>query len=309
MPLVSVVIPTRNRPDLVVRAVGTVLNQSMRDLEVIVVIDGADAETQAALATIDDERLRIISHSSNRGAGAARDTGVEAACGTWIALLDDDDEWLPGKLAAQLSAAPAEPAILMTLSHVYGAAGEFVRPAQVYDERTPVDEWLFDRRTWTRGGESFLQCSSLIMPITLFEHVRFSDMKQHDDWELVLRAVKQHGYRLVTVSQPLVIYHVPEVRSSLSRTHTWRESINWALSLRDILTRRAMSGFLLTVVAQIAASFGHREAFLPLLNAARQYGDPSAKQLFAFAFFFASPAKLRHKLRAMMQAERIGRPV
>jgi glycosyltransferase involved in cell wall biosynthesis len=304
MPLVSVVIPTFGRPELVRRAVMTVLSQTLRDLEVIVVVDGPDAETQATLAAILDERVRFIVHPVNRGSGAARDTGADAASAPWIAMLDDDDEWLPGKLAAQLAAAPSEPAVLMTLSRVVGATSKFVRPGQVYDERIPVDEWLFDRRTWTKGGESFLQCSSLMMPRALFGLLRFAEMKQHDDWEFVLRAVKQHGYRLVTVPEPLVIYHVPEVRASLSRTHTWRRSIVWALGLRGILTPRALSGFLLTVAAQIAASFGQREAFGMLLAAARRYGAPTPKQLFAFAYFYVSPAGMRRKLRAVMQAER-----
>jgi glycosyltransferase involved in cell wall biosynthesis len=304
MPLVSVVIPTLGRPALVERAVRTALAQTMSDLEVIVVVDGDDPDTCATLAALADERLRVINHPHNRGAGAARDTGAAAAAGTWIALLDDDDEWLPGKLAAQLAAAPQEPAVLMTLSRVVSATGAFVRPAEPYREDIPVDEWLFDRRSWTRGGQSFLQCSSLMMPRALFGLLRFADMKQHDDWEFVLRAVKQHGYRLVTVGEPLVIYHVPEARASLSRTHTWRRSIRWALSLRAILTPRAMSGFLLTVAAQMAASFGQRDGFGPLFAAARRFGAPSARQIFAFAYFYASPVALRRKVRALMQAER-----
>lgn len=276
----------------------------MGDLEVIVVIDGDDPATRSELAAIGDPRLRVISHPENRGAGAARDTGAAAATGNWIALLDDDDEWLPEKLAAQLAAAPEEPAVLMTLSRVVSKAGTFLRPGEAYDERIPLDEWLFDRRTWTKGGQSFLQCSSLMMPRALFGLIRFADMKQHDDWEFVLRAVKQYGHRLVTVPEPLVVYYVPEARASLSRTHTWRRSIIWALSLRAILTRRAMSGFFLTVSAQIAASFGQREGFGPLFAAARRYGAPTPKQLFAFLFFCASPVNLRRKLRALMQAER-----
>ena len=304
MPLVSVVIPTFGRPDLMRRAVQTALSQTVRDIEVIVVIDGDDPATRAELASIRDDRLRISSHPTQQGAGAARDRGAAEATSDWVALLDDDDEWLPGKLAAQLAAVPAEPAVLMTLSRVVSATAAFIRPGEAYDESIPVDEWLFDRRTWTRGGESFLQCSSLMMPRALFGLIRFADMQQHDDWEFVLRAVKQHGYRLITVAEPLVIYHMPELRASLSRTHTWDRSILWAVNLRPIMTRRAMSGFLLTVAAQMAASFGHRDGFGPLFRAAWRYGAPTPKQLFAFAYFFASPVRLRKRLRAVLQAER-----
>jgi glycosyltransferase involved in cell wall biosynthesis len=303
MPLVSVVIPTFGRPELVCRAVAGVLAQTVAKLEVIVVIDGDDPATRSALAALKDDRLRVISHDGKRGAGQARDTGADAARGEWVAFLDDDDEWLPGKLAAQLAAAPAEPAILMTLSRVVSAAGVFVRPAEIYDNRMPVDEWLFDRRTWTKGGESFLQTSSLMMPKALFALARFTDTKQHEEWELVIRAVKQHGYRLVTADEPLVVYYVPETRKSLSRTYTWQQSIIWAVGMRAVMTRRAFSGFCLTVVAQMAATNGKRAAFGPLLWNAFRYGAPTAKQLFAFAFFFLSPQDIRHRLRAWMQAE------
>jgi glycosyltransferase involved in cell wall biosynthesis len=304
MPLVSAVIPTFGRPDLVRRAVDTVLAQTMRDLEVIVVIDGDDPATRAVLATVNDKRLKLIVHPEKRGAGFARDAGADAAAGSWVAFLDDDDEWLPGKLAAQIAVAPEEPAVVMTLSRLVSASGEIVRPTVIYDGSVPVDEWLFDRRTWTRGGEGFLQCSSLMVPKTLFALTRFADTKQHDDWELVIRAVKQHGYPLVTVAEPLVVYHVPEARQSLSRTHTWRKSIVWALSMRTLLTPRAFSGFCLIGATQIAASTGRREAFKPLFAAARRYGAPTMKQLFAFVYICLMPSGLRSKLRGWMQGER-----
>lgn len=304
MPLVSAVIPTFGRPELVRRAVDTVLAQTMRDLEVIVVIDGDDPASRSALSSVRDDRLRVISLPEQRGAGAARDAGTDAASGIWVAFLDDDDEWLPDKLAAQLAAAPAEPAIIMTLSRLVSASGEIIRPTAIYDGSVPIDEWLFDRRTWTKGGEGFLQSSSLMVPKALFTRTRFADTKQHDDWELVIRAVKQHGHQLITVNRPLVIYHVPEVRNSLSRTHTWRKSILWALNMRSLLTRRAFSGFCLIVAAQIAISSGDRTAFGPLLAAARRHGAPTAKQLFAFAYFFLSSPRLRAKIRAWMQGER-----
>lgn len=303
MPLVSAVIPTFARPELVRRAVATVLAQTIRDLEVIVVIDGDDPATRSVLAAVRDDRLRVIGYPEKRGAGRARDAGADLAAGQWVAFLDDDDEWLPGKLAAQLAAAPADPAIIMTLSRVVSATADFIRPAEIYDERVPVDEWLFDRRTWTRGGESFLQTSSIMAPKALFGLTRFSDTKQHEEWELVIRAVKEHGYRLVTVDQPLVIHHLPENRQSLSRTYTWRQSIRWALGMRAILTPRALSGFLLTVVAQMAATNGRRGAYGHLLASALRHGAPTAKQLFAFGYFFVSPVHFRHRIRAWMQAD------
>ena len=104
-PTVSVVIPTRNRPDLVVRAVRSALEQTFGDLEVVVIMDGPDAATKAALAKIHDIRLRSLELPLSLGGAAARNAGVRAATGEWIAFLDDDDEWLAGKLARQLEVA------------------------------------------------------------------------------------------------------------------------------------------------------------------------------------------------------------
>src|SRR5579862_6769377 len=102
---VSAVIPTRNRPHLVTRAVQSALDQTYADIEVIVVVDGPDPATEDALAQFDDKRLRLIVLPEPVGAARARNVGVEAAWGDWIALLDDDDEWLPEKTRAQMQAA------------------------------------------------------------------------------------------------------------------------------------------------------------------------------------------------------------
>src|ERR1017187_5273729 len=105
MPLVSVVVPTVRRMTLVVRAINSVLAQTMGDLEVIVVVDGPDPETSAALALIPDRRLRVIHNEISLGPGNARNMGGGVARGFWIAFLNDDDECLPQKLERQLAAA------------------------------------------------------------------------------------------------------------------------------------------------------------------------------------------------------------
>src|SRR5262245_38635866 len=108
-PDVSVVIPTLSRPALVTRAVRSALAQTVKAIEVIVVIDGPDEATRAALDTIADARLRVIALPQRGGAPNARNAGVEAARAPWTALLDDDDEWLPHKLATQLDLATRAP--------------------------------------------------------------------------------------------------------------------------------------------------------------------------------------------------------
>ena len=93
MALVSTVIPTYRRPDLVKRAVQSVLAQTYKAIEVVVVIDGVDDGTRAVIDNLNDPRTRVIETGINRGPAEARNIGVLAAAGSYIALLDDDDEW------------------------------------------------------------------------------------------------------------------------------------------------------------------------------------------------------------------------
>jgi glycosyltransferase involved in cell wall biosynthesis len=289
--------------------VQSVLDQTFPDFEIIVVIDGDDPETVAALGKIDDKRLRWISHTQKCGAGVARDTGVKAATGEWVAFLDDDDEWLPTKLERQLDAvAPGERAIVMAPSRCVSSHGTLIKPAEPYDERLPVDEWLFDRHTWYKGGETFLQTSSLMMPRELFDHLKFTDVAQHEEWELVIRATKLHGYRLISPVDPLVIFYVPENRKSLSQTYTWNRSLSWAHGLGPLLTQRAFSGFCLNTAAAMASAKSEREAFGPLLRAAFKNGAPTLKQLAAFFYFYCFPPNLRQRVRAILQAEKRDAP-
>src|ERR1700733_15513911 len=104
MVLVSAVIPTRGRPELLRRAVRSALAQTLREIEVVVVIDGEDPVTRLALEelALQDGRLRVVALTASVGGSDARNRGVEAASGEWIAFLDDDDEWHPGEVQDQI---------------------------------------------------------------------------------------------------------------------------------------------------------------------------------------------------------------
>ena len=103
-PDISVVIPAYNRATTIARALNSVLAQTFQDLEVIVVDDGSTDHTSEVIQQIGDARVEIIRHTRNQGAAEARNTGMKAAGGKYIAWLDSDDEWLPDKLQVQLDA-------------------------------------------------------------------------------------------------------------------------------------------------------------------------------------------------------------
>lgn len=101
-PTVSVVIPTYNRANLISRAIQSVLNQTYKDFEIIVVDDASKDDTEIVVNNFNDDRIIYIQHEINKGGGASRNTGIKEAQGDYIGLLDDDDEWLPEKLEKQM---------------------------------------------------------------------------------------------------------------------------------------------------------------------------------------------------------------
>jgi glycosyltransferase involved in cell wall biosynthesis len=102
MTSVSVILPTYNRADLLMRAIQSVLCQTFRDFELVVVDDASDDHTDNIVAQYSDERLQYVRHAERRGAAAARNTGIRVSQGAYIAFQDSDDEWLPEKLAQQM---------------------------------------------------------------------------------------------------------------------------------------------------------------------------------------------------------------
>jgi GT2 family glycosyltransferase len=107
-PLVTVVVPTHNRPAELRRAIDTVRGQTLAEWELVIVDDGSLAPVDLDPDAVADGRIRLVRHSSNLGVSQARNTGIAHATAPWIAFLDDDDIWCPEKLAAQLAAAAAQ---------------------------------------------------------------------------------------------------------------------------------------------------------------------------------------------------------
>jgi glycosyltransferase involved in cell wall biosynthesis len=102
-PLVSVVVPTHNRVALLKRTLRSILGQNISDVEVIVVDDGSVDDIAAVVGDL-DPRIQVLRNRQPAGVSAARNRGIAAAQGEWIAFCDDDDLWAPDKLRLQLDA-------------------------------------------------------------------------------------------------------------------------------------------------------------------------------------------------------------
>src|SRR5215475_12658045 len=299
-PEVSVVIPTRSRPDLVLRAVRSVLRQTMTDFEVVVVIDGPDPETEAVLDALGDPRVRSVPLPESTGAPTARNIGVREARAPWTALLDDDDEWLPTKLATQLKAAAAAQAGLpivaaRLVNHTPRA--QFVLPRRLPDRGEPLSEYLTVRRGLFHG-DGFIQTSTIMAPTELLRHVPFAaGLRRLQELDWTLRATSEDDVELVITPEPLVVWYTDENRPRVSFDLPWEAQLDWLRSSRSLFTPRAYAAITMSVISSMAAPTHSPAIFRMLLQEARRHGRPRARDYLAFLQIWLIPPGIRHMVR------------
>lgn len=303
-PLVSAVIPTRNRPALLAGAVRSALRQTWARLEVIVVVDGPDVATETQLEALSDPRLRVVFLPQSCGGCAARNAGVRAARGEWIAFLDDDDEWLPDKIERQMKAVAATrewfPVISCRLIAQSPVASR-VLPRRVYEAGESVGDYLFRRRSLLDSG-GLLQTSTLLAPRDLLLAIPFREgLAMHQDWDWLLHAASHQGVEVSMVAKPLVVWRVEDERDSVGRNASWQTSLDWIREVRPLVSARAFSSFIAVQCAWRAqrSGAGLRPRF-DILRALLVEGHPDWRTLAHFLFFSVLPTRLRRSLRGQI---------
>jgi glycosyltransferase involved in cell wall biosynthesis len=292
------------RPKLVLRAIYSVLQQTFADLELIVVVDGPDPETESALSSVQDSRLRLIVNSKNLGCAGSRMVGVDAAAGEWVAFLDDDDEWLPTKLERQVEeaslVAPPDRSrlIVVCLLHIVSPFGDCVRPKRAYENSQPFDVWLFDRTRFRNG--SVFQCSSVLVSTELARSLKFRQSAAHEDWDFVLRAIAERKVRIATVTEPLARHYRDDLTPRMSNDHRIADSLDWLDGLGDVVSRRGYAAFCLSVIALNATDRRNLSWFWPLLSRAFRRGRPTVRQLAAYLALWVIRKPFRRRALAFM---------
>jgi glycosyltransferase involved in cell wall biosynthesis len=211
-PSVTVVIPTHDRRDLLLRALRSVLRQRDVDFDVVVVDDGSTDGTSETIEAEADPRVRMLRHEVSLGVASARNTGATAASGEWIALLDDDDLWSPDKLALQLTAAQGAGS-----SWVYGGVVEIDLDGRVLRGGPPPSPEsllsVLPRKNLMPAG-----CSNVMVRASELSQVGGFDPKLRHlaDWDLWLRLAKI-GPPAVAVA-PVVAYRLHPAQATLDPT-------------------------------------------------------------------------------------------
>jgi glycosyltransferase involved in cell wall biosynthesis len=200
MPAVTAVVPTHNRPEMMRRAVQSILDQDYAgDVEVIVVFDACEP-FDPPVEVPAGRKMRTVVNSHSRGLAGARNTGIGAAAYDYVAFLDDDDYWLPGKLTAQMQhfLEPEPPVLVGTAMRVDDGHRTFDRLVPV--DRVTQADLLRDRMAGLHSSTFVFDKAALVGPIGGVDEELPGGYGE--DYDLLLRSSKVGGIHVV--NRPLV---------------------------------------------------------------------------------------------------------
>ena len=272
---VSIVIPVYDRQTLAERALRSARSQDIDGMEIIVVDDASEPPFQLPTDLAADPGIRVVRHAQNRGAGRARDTGVAAAQGEWIAFLDSDDYWLPGTLAPRLEL--AERAFAATRDPMVAYAAGFV-----LDRRTPTQQHRETRIPLASAdiddflsGCWFAHGSTALLRREAFARVGESDpaLRRFEDYDWFVRfalaggrlEVWPHVAAMIEVTKKPQVAAVEDVVTHLRAKYTDPHG-PYRLAPKDINRLEACFDF------ELASSLSADKKWLPtLVHLARSF--------------------------------------
>lgn len=197
--MISVIIPTYNRAKTIEKSICSVLKQTIRNIEVIIVDDGSTDNTKDIILSIKDNRIRYV-YQENKGACAARNNGLMQAKGMYIAFHDSDDEWLPNKLEKQLHIIEKKNVdiVVCKMNQYLEKKIEYVTPKRLKEGLIyPVID-LFGIGTQTIFGKKE------VLQSTLFDET----LPRYQDLEYLYSLSKDN--RIYCINEGLVNYYIGE---------------------------------------------------------------------------------------------------
>lgn len=271
-PLVSVVIPTRNRRPYLMRTLAAVLAQQDVRIEAVVVDEASDDDTRDFLQQLEDERVTVVRHERALGVAAARNSGIAHAGGDWLAFTDDDDLWAPEKLSAQLVALQACPGASWSCVSAV-VVNESLRVIRLTNPPHEIDvgDLVLDRNVIPGGASGVLASRDLVAAVGGFD----THLTNLADWDYWIRLALTSP--LASVHRPLMAYviHAGSLSHNVGATQTELDCI-----LRKYADERSKRGIELSglVRAQYFAEMHQRAGRrLPAVHAhmhvARHFGD------------------------------------
>lgn len=263
-PLISVVIPVYNREETIDYCLQSVLRQTFPDFEVVVVDDGSSDSTVDRIGNIQDPRIRLLKTPVNAGAQAARNLGIRAARGQWIAFLDSDDYWMSDKLEKQVN-----------LLRENGFDYRLVVHSDCEIEENGVKKGIWRLPEVT--GEAYEQLlagpgpmfQGMLVSKRLLEEIDYLDesVPSYQEWDTAIRLARIGRY--IHMREPTFVYcfhEGPTISEGQSRQidgylYVLRKFRPAMVASNVFLYDRQILGLL-----ERAADFGLRERFIPLMQ-------------------------------------------
>jgi len=207
MPLVSVVIPTRNRSDILLRAIKSVEKQTFTNWEIIVIDDNSTDQTESIMSVMKSEQINYIRLNKKSGGAIARNVGIENSKGNFIAFLDDDDEWMPEKLQKQIDFITNDKqlGICYTGRKTIRKGNLIFGLGKKYSFKYPPKKDQFKAIM----SDNFIGITSSVMiPKTILKEISGFDesLPCLQDYDLYIRIIK--NWNAAGINEPLVLYHL-----------------------------------------------------------------------------------------------------
>jgi glycosyltransferase involved in cell wall biosynthesis len=293
--VVSVIVPTFNRAPTLERAVASVLAQTYPHLEVIVVDDASTDGSDQVARSIVDQRVRYIRHHENRGAAAARNTGLQAATGHYVSFLDSDDVWLPERVerfvrAVDLDGDAAANTVYYGQTINDDGLKRMVLPRRAKREDESVASYTF-------RANCDMTMIAIMLRRDLASRVLFrEELRRHEDVDFLMR-LERVGVRFRFVPGALALYHREQRADRISVAPEPAPSIAWIEGWSSELSPQEVRAFNARIVAPLLAVGGQRaKAVRLVLNAAWHRSIYLVDALKHFANFLL-PAQVSDRLK------------
>lgn len=211
--LVSIVMPAYNCEKYVVEAINSVLAQTYRNWELLVLDDGSKDKTLQIIEEFSqkDSRIKSLPNGKNLGVSATRNRGIELASGDWIAFLDSDDMWESTKLEKQMKVAKEKSA-----EFLFTGANYINEDGEPYKGIFEVPEQVSYKKL---RNQNVISCSSVLIKKKFFENIKMEKDEMHEDYAVWLRVLKL-GVIAYGVNEPLLIYRISRNSKSGNKMKT-----------------------------------------------------------------------------------------
>ena len=237
---VSVIIPTYNRGNLIIKSIKSVLNQTFKNLEVIVIDDGSSDNTEHLVNKITDKRLKYVKLSSNKGSSNARNIGIKNANGQFISFQDSDDIFYPNKIEKQLKNIINRNSILdfCKINVIYNSTYSYLIPNK-RQENSILKGDIFNELI-SRGNFISTQ-SMLIRTNYMKKHLFDIDMPRLQDYDVILGMIPK--VKISYTKEVLVDLHIQN--NSITRSpQKLKKAINMLLNKKYNFNRIQKTLFL-----------------------------------------------------------------